>query len=672
VGCCNEITQYVNAVMAAREAGRDTTEAVKVLVSVNNLTGDQIETLCSSVNNALAASGSSERVSVNKVKDETNFADGSPSTASGTYCDLGPVPSGAVNMLNTLNQAAGDICFYGCFAAVLYQTALSRYESISSAIADAGRSFTALMQQIIQAPERWGNIGLDQLGQLQDMVSSVINNIGAIGSAFEGKNFAEIMWTYLKSFMARYANHIVLGAAQSLVDKLVTELESRSDKYSILDQKLVKLMQALENLVGYDWWDEFEAAVTRAKTDISRADYDLGRAAIGIATGNWDRGNIGKAQARLMLAKSGISSLDMIGATVKELTEAFVSGDPFSFRWDAGRSIKQDFIDDMVALGEAIEEVKQIVECLTLQNKRIEILAALITTIHSLMMTTEGYISLNTSIDVNVDTDIIQETRTGIKSMHTEMETVLDNEDRISAPGYVTAWHTALSVLISGLEMVNVYPSTTFLDPLGIIGYTDDSQSISELSVVVDAIADMEDPRALTYVEEIVRTGGDWTRLMSNRESWQDRMGQIQTELRKAAVKDGSLISSCHTFAGYDNEYYNYVIDTLDGMGWKSAKQALERGQVTQVLNMSIHSAAAFSVGIDCLSSVLDRVPSDAGIALALGEEFNKAQAEAIVSIRAPAMLPAFQFEIIMSLGSKLGEVQSQLDRILALQGGVC
>lgn len=658
--------------MAAQGSGRDVTEAVKVLVSVNNLTHDQIDILCASVNNALAASGSADRVSASTVKAETDSVADSPSNTSDEYCDLGPVPSGSTNILNTLNQAAGDICFYGCFAAVLYQTALSRYESVSSDITDAGTTFTALMQQIMQAPERWGNIGLDQLNQLQEMVSSVVNNIGAIGSAFEGKNFAEIMWTYLKSFVARYANHITLGAAQSLVNQLEGELESRSNKYSILDQKLLKLMQALEALVGYDWWDEFEAAVIRAKTDISRADYDLGRAAIGITTGNWDRDNISKAQARLMLAKSGISSVDMIGQTVKELTQAFTSGDPFAFRWDAGRSIKQDFINDMVALGTVIEEVRQIITCLTLQSKRIEILSSLITSIYSLMMTVEGHISLNTAIDVQVDTSIIQETRDGIKSMHTEMESVIENEDRISAPGYLTAWHAALSTYISGLEMVNVYPSTTYLDPLGITGYTDDSIAISKLSIVVNAIADMEEPRALTFVEEIVRTSGDWVRLMSNRRSWQDRMGQIQTELRSAAVKDGQVISSCRTFAGYDNEYYNYVIDTLDDMGWKSAKQALERGQVTQLLNMSIHAAAAFSVGVDCISSLLGGVPNDAGIALALGEEFNKLQAESIVSIRAPAMLPAFQFEIIMSLGAKLGETRSQLNRILSLQEGVC
>ncbi|MCK4823057.1 hypothetical protein KA005_45265, partial [bacterium] len=215
MGCCNLLTQYVNTVMAAYNAGRDITEAVKVLVGVNNLTASQVDTLCASTNNALRAAGSSERVSSAQVKAEAGSNSDSPSAptapgASNTYCDLGPVPAMSVNILDTLNRAAGDICFYGCFAAVLYQTASSRYESMSSALTDAGTAFTALIQQLAQAPDRWGNIGLEQLQSLQGMVSSVVNNVGAIGTAFEGKNFAEIMWTYVKSFVARYANHITL------------------------------------------------------------------------------------------------------------------------------------------------------------------------------------------------------------------------------------------------------------------------------------------------------------------------------------------------------------------------------------------------------------------------------------------------------------------------------
>ncbi len=677
MGCCSLLTQYVNTVMAAKGAGRDITEAIKVLVSVNNLTDSQVDTLCTSVNSALRAAGSGERVSASQVKAEAGSNLDSPTAptapgASNPYCDMGPVPAQSVNILNTLNRAAGDICFYGCFAAVLYQTATSRYESVASALTDAGTAFTALIQQLAQAPDRWGGIGLEQLQSLQDMVSSVVNNVGAIGTAFEGKNFAEIMWTYVKSFVARYANNITLGAAQSLVDQLAEELDSRSAKYAILDQKLVILMQAIEALVGYDWWDEFVAAVERAKADVSRADSALSRAEIGMSTGNWDRENIGKAQARLMLAKNGISSLDMIGQTVKELTEAFTSGDPFAFRWNAGRSVKQDFVNDLVALGEVLEEVKQIVTCLMLQGKRIEILGSLITSIHSLMVEVEGHISLNTSIDVQIDSDIIQETRNGLASMHTEMTSVVGNEDRISAPGYLTAWHAALSIYISGLEMINVYPSTAYLDPLGIIGYTEDGIAIGKLSPVVDKIADMSEPRALSFIEGIIRTGGDWSRLMANRKSWQDRMGLVRTELRSASVKDGAVADTCRTFSDYDNEYYNYAIDTLDDMGWKGAKQALERGRITQFLGMALQAGAAFSVGVDCIASLLDGAPADAGIAMALGEEFNKLQAESVVSIRAPAMLPAFQFEIVMSFSGKLQGIQAQLERIAAIQNGVC
>ena len=78
------------------------------------------------------------------------------------------------------------------------------------------------------------------------MVSDVVNNVGAIGTAFEGQNFAQIMWTYVKSYVARYGNHIMLGAAQKLVDEMEEEVSTRGDRYTILDQKMVVLAQALQ------------------------------------------------------------------------------------------------------------------------------------------------------------------------------------------------------------------------------------------------------------------------------------------------------------------------------------------------------------------------------------------------------------------------------------------
>jgi hypothetical protein len=657
--------------MSARSSGRDVTEAVKSIVSTNGLSDQEVDNLVASVNSALISQGDSERVSAEVVKAQTASADKSPSDTTG-YCDQGPYPPQMTNVMNTLSQAASDICFYGCFAAVLYQTAASRYESVGQTLSDAGTAFTALIQQIAQAPDRWGDVGLEQLQSLENMVSDVVSNIGAIGNAFQGQSFSEIMWTYIKSYVARYGNHIMLGAAQKLVDELAEEVDLRSNRYALLDQKMVDLAEALQALVGYDWWDEFVAAVERAKTDLARADQELIRAQTGANTGNWDNEYLNKAQARLVLAKNGISSLDMIGGTIEELTQAFTSNDPFAFRWNAGRSVRQDFIEDLQTLGEVIDEVKEIVECILLQDKRIEILVALVTAIHSAISEVEGHISLNTSVDVQVDSDIISETRDGISAMHEEMSSCIDNKDRVGAPGYLVAWHAALSTFISGLEVVNIYPSTTYLDPLGVTGYTTDSIAEAKLATLVTKLADMKTPRAMTFVNGIIHTAGDMTRLMANRQSWLDRMGAVRTELRNASVADGQVVSECRKFSGYDNEYYNYVVDTLDDLGWRGAKEAIERGQVAQFLNMSLQLGAAFSLGLDCIGSILDGAPTDAGIALALGEEYSKMQAEAVVSIRAPAMLPAFQFEAITSLAGKLQEIQSQIERIAAIQGGVC
>lgn len=679
--CCNVLNQYVTSIVGAWESGRDLTEATKQVAGVNALSEEQVVTLCGSVNSAMQSMGApgSERVSSDTVNKELESLpqglDGEDS--SGKYCDTGPLPGNAAEVMDTLSEIAGSICFYGCFAGALYATSVSRYNNLGEALSDAGTAFTSLMQQMAQSGNRWGTSFQDQLKALSGLVKDIVSaSYNSIADAFKGKSWDQIMWSFLKGYGSRYANYIIIGAAQNLVDELNSELKSRSSKYLILDQKLTKLATALEALAGYDWWEEFLAATNKAKGEVARADAALIRAQVGVSTGSWDSKDINHAQARILLAKSSISSVDMITDTIEELFGALKDTDPWSFNWDSARAVRADFLEDLDTLGVILEDMKEFVTCLDIQNKRIDILKALIITLNNTTLATSDLDFLDSSIDVQIDADVVDITRQELRRIHSEMTSVIANEDRVAAPVYLSSWNVSLYALLNGLNLLNAYPATLGLEPLGLSGYVSNTQELSALQNVVDAIENMEEPSGMQFVMSIINNAGNMSQLMTNREAWRDQVGQIRTALRANSSKDNMVSSVCSTFSGNDNEYYDYIVGSLEDLGWNGAKHALERGEVAQFLRMGLFAGAAMFAGLDCFASMIqtsiEAHSGDVGIDAALGEEFNRLQAESIVSIKAPAMLPAFQFDAIISIAGKLRDIQDQITRIASIKDGIC
>lgn len=701
--CCNRLAAWVNGIVSSyTEDGLDPTQSAKTVSYNNGLTTSEIGSLVNAVNQSLLSEGvqvelddvleglgMAEEMSSSRLRMSGSWRGADAQTPSNfnKYCEnvLSRYNGDAGQIMNTLTNAAGDICFYGCFAAMLAEAAIAKYNNVASEFDDTVMMAQQMLQQMIAAPDRWVELNVDFLDTFGDLLNDISSGVwGPAQEYVKNRSFSEILFMYLKSYVARYAQSIILGAIQGMVDTLEEKLNHRADLLAILDLRMKSVATALANLMGRDWWEDFVRAVEKAQANINEADQSLQRAQVGAVTGTWDDTNLSKAQIRLVVAKNAISSVDMITQTLNEIwDEVIIGGDPFSFHWDVGSSIKNDFMSDLKELGDELDDMTDLIGCLTTTTEEIKIYISLIEVAAQGLDFVNNRIDVESSLDVSLDTTIIDQVRQGLRQMFQEMGSVVENEDRTGAPGYLTGWHALLLSYITGLKVTNLYPNVDFLNPLGFSGAAADAGAIQDLQYILyphepfDHVLslserDFDIMDILRPVSNFIATAGNIGGMFGNYQTWADRLELIRGTVRNRVAMDHDAADLCMRYSGNESDEYDYIIEMLDSCGWEGAKDILSRGKLSEFVNLSIYSIAAVSANVDCLASVADAFSDNFGINLAVNKEIYDQQATATVALRAPSLLPSIQFKAILSLSKKLGDIADGITSIMDLKSEVC
>jgi len=586
-------------------------------------------------------------------------------------------------------SAAGDVCFYGCFAAVLYQATLQksvRLQETRDRVLDATRR---TIQQLLKAPGYYGEIGVEFLNQLNRLVDDI--SIGATsGKQWNQLSFPSAAWAFFKSYIARYAREIVLAAVQKMDDEMIDLFEKRANRCALLDQEIQQLMAELEGLSGYEWWDDLVRAIREAKQRLGQSYNELNRVQIGVATGSFDRRQGEAAQAHMLVAYSRLSDVDDLGRLIGSLGQAAlnaVGGDPFEYDY-SGPEPKNALRDALKRLRLAGDHIKAIQEhwgCLLRMSNRIDRLKADIEAAARVVdaLNRDG-IQMGVSVDVLFGDATVQSVMEGILRVTEEMEAAIARMDRVGAPALVASWRGQIAVWMQGLNTLNVLPTLPGASGLGLGGMTEDNEGVNELKYMLyphdprdgyQSLSEMDITLGslVDLMERFIRSTGDFGRLLGDREAWRQRVDQVRSGLRDVVGRDRNAKRMCQHYNGNESDVFDWIYGAIDGMGWRAALELLSRGLVIDLLSLSISEAVQdLPTLMSCLSGLQVAYNGNAGVKARLEKVSQEQQAQSLLALRSSATLPAYQFGVLSMIKDKLTAIEQELAQIGEISEVAC
>jgi len=715
-GCCDALASRVNAIVAAWQGGRDLEVAVKQVISVHQLTQSQVSTLCNNVNSALLnigaggagtdGAGTDGGVSV----DAASMPYFTPTTSSLTSgfegCDEGLGTELA--KISKLTDLTAAFCQITGFAAALMTSKVARHTELTTVITEIGLAYESVKTQVIQDAERYSadfEVFFDALDSWWDAaragVEAGVEELGEV-------DWMEAAVTVLKATATRYAVMLVEAAIQKNTDTLSEELVSRNEKYSLLEQKISLASQKLLDISVEDWWGDFESGVERAIEELDSASAGLVNED-GSPLNNWKSlGKIDDLVAATMRAKNHIS----MGLTPEEelkLTSKInsaQSSDPFG----GGRMIEtkgSKFFKELAELGEAFEEMQKILDCIEIQNNSIKAQSLIIIGGYGIFQVMAQF-GVAASLTVTIDIEPTEASYSkkepsnysgsqtsstsvadALQKIANEMRNVLVRKDKSHAPSYIKKWTRQLNDAAWSTTLTTGSGINSYLNPNSVnqaissvvSGYSDVSADASSdagaaalatLEGIVEVLQENVSNwnTSIDKVRRFVAADGYVLKLLANRVKWEEEIGTLRSELNSDITRGNNTISQCDKYFDYDNEHYDFVVDTLKDWGLKGAALAIEKCQIPTFLNMPLNVMASLSAAAKCLMELLnsETLTQDLGISMAMELEQAENEAISIATLKAPPMLPALQFEAINLFVDKALGIKAEIESLVGMQ----
>lgn len=596
---------------------------------------------------------------------------------------------GSQQILGMLSNAAGDVCFYGCFAAVLYQAAIQKGISLNDQLARVLSATQRTVQQLLRAPGYFGEIGVDFLNQISQLLDDIASGTLS-GKQWQQLNFPSAAWAFFKSYIARYAREIVLAAIQKMDDEMIDMFEKRANRCALLDQEIQKLMAELEALAGYEWWDDLARAIQEARQRLGQSFNELQRVQVGVATGSFDRRQGEAADGHLLVAYSRLSDVDDLGNLIESLGKSALdglSGDPFTFSYSGPepKAILRDALKHLRMVGEHVKDIQDHWGCLMRISHRIDVLKSNIQSAAQVVDSlNRNGVQMGVSVDVLFGDATVNSIMEGILRVMTEMEGVVERVDRVGAPAYVASWRGQIAVWIQSLNTLNILPNLPFASGLGLEGMTEDNEAVNELKYMLyphdptdgyQSLSEMDVSLGslMGLMERFIRSTGDFGRLLGDRDSWRQHVDQVRSGLREVVGRDRNAKRMCEHYSGNESDVFDWIYGAINGMGWRSALELLSRGMVIDLLSLSISEAVQdLSTLMSCLEGLQMSYSGSAGVKAKLEKLSQEQQAQTLLALRSSATLPAYQFRVLNLINDKLQEVEQDLAQINDMASVAC
>lgn len=612
--------------------------------------------------------------------------------SNGFTCDS-PVPSKYLQggALEKLPQLVSDVCFYSCFASILYELAINRYTSIANSLSSAGKSLVAIARYILEE-----GIGTD--GALNSMMETILDSLSNIGknigdaASVSYDSFTNGFWAFAKGILFRSAGPILLAAIQSLMDHEKEALIYRANLLGEIEKKLDELTATMNRLVGYDWWEEYVQSVLLAARYVNDARRETGQAYNNFLNNKWDSTRLSMAQDQMMSAWRLLSSDDMTSSFLTELgdfTGDVIDGggyQPFDGSF-LGKEW-QDFCEDMESVVTLIGELKDMHECLVLTSSQAELYQALIAmaaqTLDSMAKSNGEILDLSMFPDVNLGQSNLKDVYEGLTKIYLQMKDVVENEKRTFAPIYNSQWRAQLRMYILMLVGVGYFPDEWGFPspPLGfesagalqasndLVQYIvfphspdDGKKSLSEYSFGASEVG--------RKLKEFIIVMGSITEMLTCHSQWSRRMQSLKNSIKNMKNHDMQAASMCEQFEGYGSAEYDYLLNLFESLKWTTAVKYLESGRIQQLLALTATGLVQTITLADCIGGNIGGM-EDIGIAKKAAELTGAVSADARIAGRSSLALPSFQFQALTGIQSKLNDTANQIEDILKLQDEVC
>lgn len=603
-------------------------------------------------------------------------------TSDALNCDLDVTGNAEIDdILNKFTVIAGDACIYGCFLSILYEHSVQKFIDAKKAGTEVGAAIISFITRNFADPtEGAANAILAQLLQMVELyMNSVENLVKTATAAFEGMNFADIVFSIVKSTLARYAKQIVMAAVQGMVKDMEAELINREALLYKIRVSLDKLDMGLSNAAQYDWWTEFVQATQEADVQLNDARRSFSTAYDSSREGNWNTEVIERGQVRLLVALQRLSSVKDIEDLVSELQSDFM-GSPY-LPFDAMfKPVKA------APLWEALDNIRDALEdllddnnCLAKTTFRLQQLRGFILAAEGTLKWLDSQVGINMALDIVMNDAVIGGVVQSILDIQTDMRRVISEHNRLIAPISLATWKIEIKSQVELLKLFGSLPT-----PWGAEAYGEEGTALAQLQYLLhqhtpsDGVSSMDEwDFSSTFVTDVVamviRSAGNIQNLVTNKPQWNSDMARAKSNINKLARKDATAAQMLHMFVGHESDKYDYILQLLETSGMGGAKRLIERAQMISILEATALMSVSAGGALACLSSMFgDRAGMSIETQAAIDSMYDTQLSDAKAAVRSLNTMPSMQFRALGVLQMQINDSLNDIAFISNLMEGGC
>ena len=585
--------------------------------------------------------------------------------------------------LSKLSEIVSDVCFYSCFVTILWDLSINKYTTFSKGLASTVASFFSLGRYVLEKGIEIGDAGTGILEALIESLQSIGEGaLDLVKSQYT--SFPDALWSLIKGEVIRYFDLILLASIQAMVKDLETELGNRRKLLGEVELKIDEVKTSINNLFGYDWWEDWLASATIAAARVRDADRELQRSYSDLNQGNWDSLHLDKCQDHLLSAWKLLSSDDAFNEFMTfwsdQMDPDYSVSEYTPFDSSFYRNQFNEFMDDLKDVGEKMSELKEMYTCLNRISGRANLLQALIIAAANVVKGIVDGTGPKTGffIDSMLEQGVLKNIHDKLIQIYTEMTDVIENERKTVAPIKNMQWRNEIKGILLLFSGFGGLPS-----PFGLDFRATTSQANNQLEYLIAPHSPSDGVRSLSEydfsagpvarrLQEFIVTAGNLSDLLTRHSQWEQKITQIKTSIRNMKRRDASAKALCETFSGYENDRYNYVADLLESIGWTAAHKYLTTGKIHELVQLSVSSLSMNSVAMECLSGMISSMVEDSGLQFKLNTLLAEGMADDRVATRTSVALPSLQFKVFNTIQNQLLDLQSKMQDILDIEGEVC
>lgn len=594
------------------------------------------------------------------------------------------------DLLDALANVSENACYYGCFIMLLLQKSIFRYQNMSqrvSEIANAGltllNSFasglsTAVFDPLASAWQSLYQLGTGLYGQLEETLSGV--------------SFQDLGLTFVKGTIVRYMGPIMLASAQNLANEMEKELENRRLLFNQSINEVEKLRQAIDHLLGYDWWRILENAINSARNHVGNARMSIARAQAESTSGRWSNTDLGIARTNITAAWYMLSSkeaqeeMEVTGENVHEWRP--YSGVTLGSLWSHISSASED-------IKKSLDKLKEKYDCILRITSRLKIYQTLLIALQDLI---NKVYSLDepgslVTFDIPATEQALAVLYGRLTAIYNQMGDVIDNDRKAIAPFMVENWRNELWGHLLALNALGELPSlgaSVFGTKIA-LPFQAETYKLSEAGVAdLNHIMNEHSPSSEGYVRgfvfserttlellnSFINTMGNVGQILFNHDHWAESVDLLKGQIMGCVRRDSTAVNLLKQFDGYDCEQFGFLVNFLKTSGLDDAYKSLVSGRFTTLMEMT-DAAESISTTLSCLSAHISAFginfdALDSRLATELEQRMTDEQADTEVAVRTALALPAMQFEFMQSLIDKMDAMMAEIEYLQSIASGVC